>query len=46
MKTINEIKKHNEYPVLWAKLNYEIIKENLDKELFFFNRSGGKSTQK
>tara|TARA_Y100001968_G_C19429246_1_gene756065 strand:- start:532 stop:2511 length:1980 start_codon:yes stop_codon:yes gene_type:complete len=44
--TINEIKKHNEYPVLWAKLNYEIIKENLDKELFFFNRSGGKSTQK
>ena len=30
--TINEIKKHNEYPVLWAKLNYEIIKENLDKE--------------
>ena len=36
---------HKEYPVLWAKLNYEIIKENQDKELFFFNRSGCTGTE-
>jgi alpha-glucosidase len=29
--------------VLWAKLNYEVIKES-GQELFFFNRSGGKAT--
>ena len=42
---INDLKKHNEYPVLWAKLNYEIIIENPAKELFFFNRSGGKKIE-
>ncbi len=44
-KLINDLKKHNEYPVLWAKLNYEIITENSEKELFFFNRSGGKKIE-
>lgn len=39
------LKKHNEYPVLWAKLNYEVIQES-GKELFFFNRSGGMQTPK
>ena len=39
------LKKHNEYPVLWAKLNYEVIQES-GKELFFFNRSGGINTPK
>ena len=37
---------HNEFPVLWAKLNHEIIQENKDKELFFFNRSGNEKTEK
>ena len=43
--TIEALKKHNEYPVLWARLNQEIIVENPTKELFFFNRSGGKGTE-
>lgn len=42
---IDDLKKHNEYPVLWAKLNYEVIKES-GEELFFFNRSGGTETAK
>lgn len=40
---LEDIKLHNEYPVQWAKLNYEVIKES-GKELFFFNRSGGRAT--
>lgn len=43
--TIDALKKHNEYPVLWAKLNQEVIVENPTKELFFFNRSGGKGAE-
>ena len=42
---IEDLKIHNEYPVLWAKLNYEIICANSKKELFFFNRSGGIGTE-
>ncbi len=42
---IQMLKMHNEYPVLWSKLNYEIITENSEKELFFFNRSGGMKTE-
>jgi alpha-glucosidase len=40
---LEDFKLHNEYPVLWAKLNYEVIQES-GKELFFFNRSGGLKT--
>jgi len=36
---------HNQYPVLWAKLNREVINES-GKELIFFNRSGGYETWK
>ena len=42
---LENIKQHNEYPVLWAKLNYEIIIENDNKEILYFNRSGGKGTE-
>lgn len=34
------IKYHNKYPVEWAKLNYEAIKESEKKDLIFFMRSG------
>lgn len=34
------IKYHNKYPVDWAKLNYEAIKESGKKDLVFFMRSG------
>lgn len=37
--------KHNQYPVIWAKLNREVISES-GKELIFFNRSGGYDTWK
>ncbi len=36
---------HNRYPVLWARLNREVINES-GKELIFFNRSGGQDVQK
>jgi len=39
------VEKHNQYPVLWAKLNREVINES-GKELIFFNRSGGYDTWK
>lgn len=39
------VEKHNQYPVLWAQLNREVIKES-GKELVFFNRSGGFETSK
>ena len=42
---IEDLKIHNQYPVLWAKLNYEIVCSNSEKELFFFNRSGGIGTE-
>jgi sulfoquinovosidase len=31
---------HNKYATEWIKLNSELVKENSDKQLFFFNRSG------
>ncbi|TXT60149.1 MAG: alpha-glucosidase [Promethearchaeota archaeon] len=32
---------HNEYPVLWAQINYEVLKEsNKLEETFYFTRSG------
>ena len=40
---LSDVEKHNEYPVLWNKLNYEVVKES-GKEIFFFNRSGGNET--
>lgn len=42
---IETAQKHNQYPVLWNQLNYEVIKES-KKELFFFNRSGGNKTSR
>lgn len=36
---------HNQYPVMLAKLNREVIKES-GKNLIFFNRSGGYETWK
>ena len=42
---LSDIEKHNQYPVLWNKLNYEVVKESR-KEIFFFNRSGGNETAK
>lgn len=44
-QTSSDLYKHNLYPVLWSKLNYEVIKES-KKELFFFNRSGGNDSPK
>ena len=36
------VRMHNEYPVLWAKLNYEVLKEtNKLGEIMFFMRAGG-----
>jgi sulfoquinovosidase len=37
---------HNAYAVEWAKLNWEIINENKEKELMFFNRSGNEKVEK
>jgi sulfoquinovosidase len=37
--------RHNQYPVLWAKLNREVIRES-GKELIFFNRSGSSEVWK
>lgn len=34
------IKYHNQYPVEWAKLNYEAIKESGNDDIIFFMRSG------
>lgn len=36
----NVVNYHNRYPVDWAKLNYEAIKESHKKDLTFFMRSG------
>lgn len=38
---------HNEWPVLWAKCNYEAVKEsNKLGEIFYFMRAGGHLSQK
>ncbi len=38
---------HNEWPVLWAKCNYEAVKESQKLgEVFYFMRSGGHGSQK
>ncbi|MBD3352931.1 MAG: alpha-glucosidase [Candidatus Lokiarchaeota archaeon] len=40
---------HNEYPVLWAKLNYEAVKEATNGDannIVFFNRSGNVGSTK
>lgn len=38
---------HNEWPVLWAKCNYEAVKEaGKLGEVFYFMRSGGHGSQK
>jgi alpha-glucosidase len=31
---------HNQWPVLWAKINREAVEEYGDKDVFFFTRSG------
>ena len=39
---------HNHWPALWAKCNYEALKETdtLGKEVIYFMRSGGIGSQK
>ena len=40
-------KMHNEWPVLWARCNYEAVKEsNKQSEVFYFMRAGNYQTQK
>jgi len=40
-------KMHNEWPVLWARCNYEAVQEsNKQSEVFYFMRSGNYQTQK
>ncbi len=44
---IDAKKMHNEWPVLWAKCNYEAVKEsNKLGEVFYFMRAGGHGSQK
>jgi alpha-glucosidase len=42
---LEDLAMHNEYPVLWNRLNFEVINES-DLELLFFNRSGGQTTNR
>ncbi len=39
--------KHNEWPAIWAKLNYEAVREcGVEEEVFFFTRAGYTDTIK
>lgn len=39
------VQMHNQYPVLWAKLNYDVLKgTNRLGEIMFFMRAGGTGT--